>query len=145
MPTQTRFRWLLQARRVGKLISRYWFLTAPTYCFALQRAGVLRSTFYCPSARRSDNLPLKLSLSLLLSFPVQQLICHPFFLNVAASGFLSTFAAVVRARSEGTPFPRPLPPHHQAEAEVVSSSEAGAGVRLRREDDAALIASTSRL
>lgn len=27
-PTQTLFHWLLQAHRVGELISRYWFLTA---------------------------------------------------------------------------------------------------------------------
>lgn len=48
---------------------------------------------------RSNSLSLSLS-ALLLSFPVQQLICHPFFLNVSASTFLWPFPAAVKLRCE---------------------------------------------
>lgn len=65
VPIQTLFHWLLQARRVGKLISRYWFLTAarlllcPRACWS-----ALLHLFPVHLPITSANLPLNFSLSM---------------------------------------------------------------------------------
>lgn len=75
VPIQTLFRWLLQAMRVGKLISRYWFLTAarlllcPRACWS---APLHLFSVHLPIT--SANLSLNSSLSPLSFFVLTRLV-----------------------------------------------------------------------
>lgn len=84
VPIQTLFHWLLQARRVGKLISRYWFLTAPRLLLCPRACwSALVHLFPVHPPVTSTNLSLHFFPHCALLFPfvlthlIQQLIHQP--------------------------------------------------------------------